>query len=351
VPLGELSVYFAVAGALLTAVLAIVMFWFSDELVGSAALRGVLAASFVLHPLVGYELLNSATNVIWPLTVVAFVALLRRPRAMTDMLVAATIVFLAVASQVLCVLWLPVAGLAVWRRPRDRRTRIVVGSFVVGILVQGIAVFVGTSESTRGASHAIDLVKLFVARVMGTAALGERWVGDAWSASGWAILAPIAALVVAAIVILEVRASWPVRFDSCVCFAAAIGFFAVSVGFRGSDSIALTSGSWQQGMSRFVFVSLVLLLLGVFTLIDRADMSDVLRTVVTALVVVQFVVIAIGAFSYTNPRSAGPVWGVNVGAARVACKGQPSDHAVSIGIAPAGTWSVPLDCAEVRARS
>jgi hypothetical protein len=120
-PLGDVSRFFAVSGAVIACACGLFVYYASAGHVRSAWLRALLGVAVVLLPSAPMEIADSGVNTPWYLLLAIFWALLWRPRTRTGMAVAALVAFAAAASDSVCFLFLPVvaARLYVLRRPRD----------------------------------------------------------------------------------------------------------------------------------------------------------------------------------------------------------------------------------------
>jgi hypothetical protein len=138
-PLADAARAFALAGAVVAAGGALVIFHASAGHVFSVPLRALLAVALVLLPIAPMELIGSGVETMWYLLPVVFWAVLWRPRTRPAMGVAAAVGFLAMASNILAVLLAPlvVARLYALRRPREHA---VTAGWLAGCLVQAIFV-------------------------------------------------------------------------------------------------------------------------------------------------------------------------------------------------------------------
>jgi hypothetical protein len=134
-PITQASRAFAVAGALVAACCALFIYHASAGHIRSARLRVLLAVALVLLPATPMEIIDSGVNSVWYLMPAAFWALLWRPRTRTGMAVALVLAFTAAASNILCVLFLPLvaARLYVLRRPGEHWVSI---GWLAGCLAQ-----------------------------------------------------------------------------------------------------------------------------------------------------------------------------------------------------------------------
>jgi hypothetical protein len=134
-PITDASRAFAVAGALVAACCALLIYHASSGHIRSAWLRALLAASLVLLPAAPMEIIDSGVNSVWYMLPALFWVLLWRPRTRTAMVVVALFAFAAAASSSLGFLFAPLvaARLYVLRRPREHAVTI---GWLAGCLAQ-----------------------------------------------------------------------------------------------------------------------------------------------------------------------------------------------------------------------
>jgi hypothetical protein len=138
-PLTDAALAFALAGAVVAASGALLIFHASAGHIESVKLRALLAVALVLLPIAPMELIGSGVETPWYLLPVLFWVVLWRPRTRPAMAVATAVGFLAMASNILAVLLAPllVARLYVLRRPREHA---VTAGWLAGCLVQATIV-------------------------------------------------------------------------------------------------------------------------------------------------------------------------------------------------------------------
>lgn len=144
-PLHDAALAFALAGVVVAACGALVIFHASAGHIESVKLRALLAIALVLLPIAPMELIGSGVEAPWYLLPVLFWAVLWRPRTRPAMAVAAAIGFLTMASNMLAVLLAPllVARLYVLRRPREHA---VSAGWLAGCLVQAAYVVAASQD-------------------------------------------------------------------------------------------------------------------------------------------------------------------------------------------------------------
>jgi hypothetical protein len=146
-PLRDAAAGFAVAGAAVASGCALFVYHASAGHVRRAGLRVLLAASVLLLPIALIEVADNGVDAQWYLMYALFWALLWRPARPVGRAAAAGVAFAAMASNILNVLYLPLASARVLALPRAREQAVTagwlagIGFQVAGILVQVPAIF------------------------------------------------------------------------------------------------------------------------------------------------------------------------------------------------------------------
>ena len=346
IPLEHLAQYLAFAGALTTSLAALAVYALTRGVISSRVLRVVLAASVALLPVMAFENLANITNVIWPLTFACFWALVREPRTRADILLGGAVAFIGAASAGLTLLFLPLAAWALWTR-RTRAQGVVVGAFAAAALFQ---VVMWISDSTESASpqgdFSLGLLRLFATRVLASTAVGDNWTGSLFEQSGYSVLLPISVIVSCVVVALFVFAPAPARWlgGIAVIYAFVMFFFPLAV--RGSLEMVPFDHVWNSSGSRYAGLSILLLLSGIFIMVDAARFSESARRVAVGGLVLLFVAQVVFAFPAVNPRSAGPEWRSELVASARRCRATAA-RIVVIPITPSG-WSLFVPCRDAR---
>jgi hypothetical protein len=344
-PLSWASGYFSVAAAVVTAGAAAVQFHLTRHIIRSTMLRALLAAGLVLTPVLGLEVLNSTAYLLWPLTVVSFWVLLVRPRTWVDATLAAIVVFLALASQPVCVVLLPLVAVAAWRR--EARSLVVVGAYAGGALVQLIGVLGAEGgESSLGGGVESSL-RGFGLRVFGGAWLGEPWLRSSWLALGSALVVVVTLATVALLAVLLMRCDAEGRAPAVVALTYCFVFAAAAEVGRGGVLGSPTTGTWSRIDTRYIVVPVLLLVGAVVILVDHARVAVRTGRVLRGAVALQMVVLAVVGFRVSGFRSHGPEWATSVAAASHRCAGRPPATVVSVPLTPRGL-TVALPCRLLR---
>ena len=344
IALDRVAQYLAVVGCVITALAAGAVYVLTSGVIRSQVLRVVLAASVALLPVMAFENLANLTNTIWALTFVCFWALLSPAATRRDAVFRAACVFLATASAGLCVIFVPVAAYALYRR-RTPDQRIVVGAYGAALVFQAV---IYLTTSVHGPSGPADgVIRLFVARVLAGSVLGEEWASDLFDQHGYWPLYLAAALVVGLVLFLVLTTRGPSReLGSIAVGYAAVAFFAPLL-LRGTAPMRLVAGMWTSNSARYVGLAILLLLSGVFVMVPEVRLAaPAVPRVLTAVLAAQFVVIVAFAWPATNYRSYGPEWRPELAAAVKRCR-HGADQ-VLVPITPAQlNWYVRVHCSDV----
>lgn len=345
-PMGDVALYNAVVASVCFVVAGILVYRFSEFAIPSHVLRATLVLVVCLHPVAVVELQNSITNVIWPLTFACFWAVIAPGETRFNRVAAPIVTFVAAVSQVLVVLFAPIAAVVAWRR-RDRHSFVVLGALSVALLLQAVTIAT-TATGERAESDVLDLPQLYAVRVVGTALLGHHALAAAWNELGPVVAAVFALVLVVGVVVLVLRAPRRARFWGLLAVGVSLVTFGVAMFWRGTTFAHLVEGDLTFEYSRFADLGVMLLLGGVFVLIANARWSETTKRVVIGVVALHAVLLIVLPPRYNTARSRGPVWAHGVADARVTCRGQPDNAIVSIAVPPAATWIVELRCDDVR---
>jgi hypothetical protein len=343
VPIGDLSLFYAFAGATVTSLCALAVWYFSEELIGSVWLRAVLALQLVLLPTLLLEQLANGVNTLWAVLFAGWWALLYLPRRRAQVVAPAAVVAVAAMSSALAFAFVPVAAVLAWRRAG--LYRIVAVAFAAGCVVQA-AVALGASDDTvRGAGHLGDLPGVFSTRVLASMLVGEQWVDDGWQALGWGLGVLAAVIFVVVLVVVLRRSRGEAAALGVVSIVYGAGLYCLAVWGRGTvmmripDTYNSIGNRWSSLAIWFITSGVVLCIAG--------NPRAVFIRWATIATVGWFVVVSVAGFRGSNPRSPGPDWQPSVESARHACA--DGDHPVTLAVVPY-PFDVTISCAELRTR-
>jgi hypothetical protein len=260
----------------------------------------------------------------------AFWAIVSQRRGAVDVALRALVVSLAALTTPVALLLLPgaIVTMAV-RRWRD--DVIVVVSLLVSLALQGLAIHAAGPVTAFSGSTVRELPEEYGVRVLGSTVFGERLLDPLWLHLGMALI-----VIALAIVVAFVLAARPQHLPRRQRWLAAGALMTSGVTFvwtvweRGTEQLRLFGGEWNPSGSRYAVVPVLLLVIGVAALADRASR----RWLRTALVVQGLLVIALS-FGQDNPRADGPAWSSEVDRARQVCSATGATREATVRIAPA----------------
>lgn len=140
-PLRDAALGFAVAGALAASACALFVYHASAGHVCQPALRFLIAVSVLLLPVAVVEVIDSGVDAQWYLMYALFWALLWRPASRGGSAAAALVAFLAMASNILNLLYLPLVAARALALPRARQHAVTAG-WLAGIGYQAAGIMV-----------------------------------------------------------------------------------------------------------------------------------------------------------------------------------------------------------------
>lgn len=216
----------AVSAALMTALIALLVYVASAGHLTSRLSRVLVSAVVVVLPLGADDLPNSIANLHWPGLYALFWMLIWVPRGRSGRILAAVVVFLVAASDILTMIFVPLALVRALRRPslgrRDLHGTVLVAALGVGVALQVLGLLVGSSSRALSPDP-VRAVTGYVVRAVPSALIGERWLGPDVNAR-WLALAGLAWVLVAAALIAAgarmTRPLWPLAVAALVHSAA-----------------------------------------------------------------------------------------------------------------------------------
>lgn len=354
-PVLDASKALALCGAVSLAAVACAVFHMAKGHIGPPALRALMVGSMVLLPVATAELLDNVVNVPWWLFFAAFWATLWRPQTRPGQLLAFLITFLAVASDPLVALFLPICALRWWAlreaQARGWRQHAATIGLLAGLAYQAIG-RVGVTETPLAATTFHDIGRNLSIRLglgLVTGSRGTNWV-VAHSATV-AIALGIAALCAVVAIGVAVKGA---RLFAIVASSFAIICFVVPIWLRGV-SVVMADSPLSTG-SRYAAVPL--LILGSVLFVAAARVGPRWRPrrggghyigpargrqrLAAALLVVLLVPSWAADFRDANARSSGPDWPAQVASVGATCRSRPI-ATVKVSIDPP-PWFTVLPC-------
>ncbi|HZM80822.1 MAG TPA: hypothetical protein VFC19_34300 [Candidatus Limnocylindrales bacterium] len=323
----------AVSAALVTGLLAVLVYFASGTSLTSPWARALASAVVVLVPVGQEEIPNSIANLHWPMLYALFWVLLWEPAARW---LKPIVVLLIVLSDILTVVFLP---LALWRwwKKRDHvayPTRqppnpqpLSMAAFGVGLAVQASAVLFGQSERAF-TPEPVMWAPWWVIRAVPTGFLGERWFGTGGVDTRWLLLAGVAWVVLLGFVLASWKsASWKsLTWKGLVALAIihCVAVYALPVALSG------------QATSRYAAAPAMLLIAALAVLLFEGKPKP-------TAVGIAFVVLCAAVWGANlrvpNSRSVGPMWSDQI--QTQACEGGQ----VSVQVSPRDKdWKLAVPC-------
>lgn len=302
---------FAIAGALVAAGCAIFVYHASSGHIHRPELRALLACSVILLPTAVIEIANSGVDAPWYLMYALFWALIWRPRSRRGQVVAATLAFATMASNILNLLYLPLVGARVVALPRAREQAVTLG-WLAGIAYQIPGILQSHEPDRIGSVPAA--FHFYGQHVLVAAVAGWRLALRLQTAAGIPACIAIAALVVAAVV---VWAAWQGGSRVRVLAVAALGMgvilTVVPALLRTWIGPATSTDVWVPG-SRYTASAILLIdaiaMAGADALLRRTNIP-LPRTRRGTVVLLLVIGLGIGwstSFRYSNLRSGNASW-------------------------------------------
>ena len=175
-PLADVAVPFALAGAGIAALCALFIYHALDGWIRSPWLRALAGAALILLPLAPIEIADSTVGSPWYVLTALFFGLLWRPKNWAGMMAAALVAFAAASSEILAVIYAPLVLLRVVALPRWREQAVTAG-WLAGLLVQVPVVLESYAQHTQRVTHLARPVQ----------ALGFYFHNVALRAFGWRV--------------------------------------------------------------------------------------------------------------------------------------------------------------------
>jgi hypothetical protein len=278
-PIGDAAAVIAVVAALFAGLSGIAVWYGSAGHVRDPYLRGGLVIATALAATSGQEVLDSAAYVPWFTLFGTFWLLFLRPKTWWGASLAALFVLLTGLSTPGVWFFLPVAGLRIasLRLPRDKRSAVVLGSWLVGGLVQ-IPVILGQEQGSSLWSRHIWTA--LVQRVIDGGIFGEKLGGGLWDQGGWTFLTVLCIACVVYLVWGLRRGPVSARWFVALALPTSFIMFILSVYQRTvGPNIFWSPGTSGGTASRYVLVPALVFLSALIVTLDGA-LRDRARKVV-----------------------------------------------------------------------
>jgi hypothetical protein len=336
VPVRDLAVALALAGALTLALLGLFVYHVTRTWIASVPLRLALAATIVIGPTVGLENTANITNTIWAFAAVAPWALVSLEERTRDTILRSVVAFLAATATPLCVVFAPVA--LGWMVIRKTRSAVVVGgAFLVGLLVQGLVVLhAGDTTEKALPNRVATLADEFTVRVLGFFVVGPKLIESWVRRPDVRLDLVLVAVVIGLFVYLFREATQPRwRALAAMFLAAAVLSFAVPIWARGTEYLhPFDSNDFLVSAYRYSVVPVFMLVSATALLLAPGSGSAAsVRRIAVPIFLVQLVVV--GLLSFGTPPSVLLDWRTSIADTyRSECQSTPSDRIVMVQTVP-----------------
>lgn len=330
----------AVAGALASSACALLVYHASAALVPSRVARLCFALPTAILLFGESEVGNSVVNIQWYLIYTAFWMMLWNPRTRARRALAAVVLFTAIGSDPLALMFVPLLALRLWSRPvRDSVWQI--GGIAAGVLFQGVAMLRG-SLATRPPTHDYSVpfaLHGYVRYVIGTTLVSTRELrhfGLSHPVDAKAIgVLTILLIAVAAFFLANRGGNWPL---AAICAVFSLGFFCITT---------MQGGSYNDRYA----VPPILLLITALAVLSSSTTQRAAPRQSAAVAYAPLVVLCalVGANLVANyhggspGRAAQPSWSSQLANGRAACRAGGVTSA-RLQTAPGGGWFVTAPC-------
>jgi hypothetical protein len=331
-PVKDLAPIMAISGCVGLSAVALIVFHASRGHIKSPYARLVLVMAIALLPIATRELLNNAVNLPWWLFLATFWVLLWRPTSWVGGMVAALVCFLAVSSDPVVGVLLPIALLRLYTlRPISEQAA--TAGFFVGLVYQTAATYFGHGGVVNQGSTFGGVPQAFLLRV------GLGWLVGGRLTSDFISSAPVIGMVLGGLLFvgLAFMAAWrsdmQVRLFAAVTMAWSVVIFVVPAWLRGvAPALAHETATSNGRFAETPILLLVSVLLVRFELLPSARNTAGASSIMLSLALVGE--LWLSDFRPLNGRSDGPAWSVQVALATEKCDGPIGAYVESVGLPP-----------------
>ncbi len=343
-PPADLAATAAVVGAASLAGLALFVFHAARGVIPSVVGRSLVVGTMALLPLASGELLNNVVNVPWWLFFAAFWALLWRPRTPVGSVLAGLVCLLAVGSDPLVGLLVPLALVRIFALGWKEEAAPLGLGLGLGLVYQVIGAFqpghqsAFTNASTYGVPQAVG-------DRLGLGWIGGARISDYFVTSSnwfWPVLGALLLVAVLAVAVVLRQRRLLVFVITALSFSVLL--LAVPVSVRGVGAAMVGRNVFYAG--RYVATPILLVWSAVIAEATSVPSETRLaRHIGVVLCCACLIPVWVVDFRTANGRSDGPPWGGEVAHARVACRGRSAGTEV-LKISPLG-WSAVVPCSDL----
>lgn len=347
-PIGVSGLWMNIAGAAVWAGMAAVVFAFLRDRL-PLALRILMWAIVVFIPIGSQEAATNVANSHWFLTVGLFVVLSARIGTPTRAVVAAIVVFSAVASDPLTLLFTPLviaraAGLRSWRENVPGIAFVVAAALQVWVILHSV-------RNTSTLIEPLGLLRAYLIRVVWGSFTGDTSGNDlyhAWGGRAILVVAACILLAMLALMVIRRRRSAP----AALALLTSVGYFGVVGAMTWVQVMNTPSLDEVTRGSRYLIVPVLLFLLAVVMVVAvwlpvRAAAGSRPRVspwIATALIASVLATPAVLDYQTPGYKANNPDNQAAVSAAERRCEETPGLAYDKVEIAPSG-WSMEVSCA------
>ncbi len=342
-PVSWYAPWFAIAGAVVTALLGLLVVHSAEGWIDNRGLRWLLGLALVAAPTISYDINASVVNLNWPLLAVSFWVIASRRRGPAETALRGVVLALAALTTPVTAIMVPFAVVVTALR-RTREDVAMLASLLVGLGLQALLVHSAEAGPPVQGHDYTQATHGFFVRVLGSMVVGEKWLPDLFPSHNRLLIVLAVVVTVALVVASRV---WRLHFDRAWlvggAFLTGIGTYVAIVVGRGTDWMPLSAGgTYDTAGARYMFVPIFLLLSAIFVLVDASGLDWLM-----ALVAVWVVVVSVSSLGVGGSRSLGESWAAGVRQAQAACRAHPTQVDALIPISPF-TWRATIPCSRLR---
>jgi hypothetical protein len=330
---------FAIESAGMTALFGLVVYVASGAHLRTPLARLVASAIVVVPPVGMADVPNSLCNLHWGGLYALLWVLLWTPRGRLGKGVAVGTALLVALTNILVVVFLPLAVVRLFFGPRGWYGRLLVGAVFLGALPQVLGVFTGVAASRQIESHPalLKALRFFVRQAVPEGLIGSTVYPQAaiTTMKHW-LVALAVWLVIALLVLLGIRFARPNWRVAALLAVHAFVFWMVSAGGTG-----LLAARYETTVAMFVVAALAAMV------VPEANRAWGAPLVAFALALA--VAWSLNYRPADLPRGKGPSWSAQIADARTKCA-QPGVTEAEVRLSPINPyidWRVSLPCSYV----
>jgi hypothetical protein len=346
VPVETAAAVMAAGASVVVALISGFVYFASAEVLRSRPVRLGLAATVLLLPVPGSDLLANATNLHFYLLFACFWALFWQSETPGALGSRSAVVLAASLSDPLSALLLPLAIVAPLAR-RSLRALAVSGIFLAGLAVQLLVTWGGERPERNWGFRPSDLLDIFSLRVTGGLLVGDRFLDNAWLAYGRTFSYGALLLVTAVIAFLLLRSERSTVAFVLISLGYGCLFFCVQLVGRGTGGMDPDLGVFQLNGARYVLLPFLFTTAAVLALVDRAPRLGESATWTWArrAGLLWLAALLVANYSVVSDRSPGPRWDRELTRARASCTARNEEVArVLVAPSPPRVWFATVPC-------